>query len=184
MRFTLTYDGPLASNGTTQRKHDIRRKFHPQLKELWKHPPLKERENWITKGKDDAAMLKKVGDHHFAALVIDGQYLFAELEIMLLRPEAPGNIVLPGGDIDNRLKTLFDALRYPNDPQEIPKNWQPGIGEDPLFCLLEDDRLISRVSVQTERLLEPDIPASHVRLFINVEVRARTATWGNLGIIA
>jgi hypothetical protein len=182
MRFTLTYDGPLASNGSTARKHDIRLKLHPQLKALWQYPPLKGHENFITKGATDAAMLKEVGGHSFSALVIDGQYLYAELDIMMLRPEQPGGIIVAGGDIDNRLKTLFDALRYPADAQEIPKAWKPADDEDPLFCLLEDDRLISRVAVRTDRWLEPDVAASHVRLFINVEVRARTATYGNLGL--
>jgi hypothetical protein len=36
MRFVLTYDGPLPPNNTrsgiAQKKHDIRRVFHPQLK--------------------------------------------------------------------------------------------------------------------------------------------------------
>ncbi|WP_194904211.1 hypothetical protein [Catenulispora rubra] len=184
MRFTLTYDGPLASNANPQRKHEIRLKLHPQIKALWNYPPMQANQDWVAKDSKDPIMLKEVAGHGFAALVISGQQLYAELDIVLLRPGTPGGIVVTGGDIDNRLKTLFDALRRPIDPQEIPKNWSPAEDEDPLFCLLEDDHLISRVSVRTERLLEPNIPPSHVRLFINVEVRAWTATWGNLGIIA
>ena len=186
MRFTLTYDGPLASSGDARRKHAIRRKFHPQLKALWNFPPLNGNEKWIRAGSgaDDGLMLTSVAGHSFASLVIPSLKLYAELEIILLRPEQPGGIVVSGGDIDNRLKTLFDALRCPAAQQEIPQQWQPTPDEQPLFCLLEDDRLISRVSVKTDRLLEPGVQSSDVRLFINVEVRASTATYGNLGIIA
>lgn len=37
----------------------------------------------------------------------------AALDILFLRRDAPGKIIGGGGDIDNRLKVLFDALRKP-----------------------------------------------------------------------
>ncbi|HEY3915479.1 MAG TPA: hypothetical protein VGN61_13405 [Verrucomicrobiae bacterium] len=44
MRFTLHYDGSLPSSGNkaqVQAKWDIRKRFDPQLRELWKtHPAL------------------------------------------------------------------------------------------------------------------------------------------------
>lgn len=40
------------------------------------------------------------------------------------------NLKLPG-DIDNRIKTLLDALRKPKDISELPKVDLPGDGEDP-----------------------------------------------------
>jgi hypothetical protein len=33
----------------------------------------------------------------------------------------------------------------------------PDAGETPFYCLLEDDRLISKITVETDRLLE-DLP--------------------------
>jgi hypothetical protein len=46
MEFTLYYRGPLkAATGRNKRKdhkHDLRRHFHKQLKELWKLPQLSE----------------------------------------------------------------------------------------------------------------------------------------------
>jgi hypothetical protein len=47
------------------------------------------------------------------------------LKITLLRPEEPGAIILQSGDIDNRLKTLFDALSVPAQPNQLPKNDAP-----------------------------------------------------------
>jgi hypothetical protein len=36
MRFTLTYEGELRSNGGPRQKWDIRKYLHPQLQELWR----------------------------------------------------------------------------------------------------------------------------------------------------
>ena len=59
---------------------------------------------------------------------------------------------MQGGDLDGRLKTIFDALRLPDSLAEAG-----GIGpqddETPFFCLLQDDKLISEVSVTTDQLL-------------------------------
>lgn len=52
------------------------------------------------------------------------------------------------GDIDNRLKTLFDALRLPNQTNELVGYDNPAPDENPFFCLLEDDSLITHVSVE------------------------------------
>lgn len=66
-----------------------------------------------------------------------------------------------GGDIDNRIKVLFDGLRMPKTERELG-----GFGidadEDPFFCLLEDDTLITRVSVTTDRLIIPQKDAENV----------------------
>jgi hypothetical protein len=35
MKFTLTYDGELPSNGSPRKKWEIRSALHPQLAELW-----------------------------------------------------------------------------------------------------------------------------------------------------
>jgi hypothetical protein len=80
----------------------------------------------------------------------------------MLRPEAPGQTVISGGDIDNRLKTLFDALRMPL-PGEIHE--LPGEGREPFFCLLQDDSLVNNISITTDLLLGPTNP-NEVQLVI------------------
>lgn len=61
-----------------------------------------------------------------------------------------------------------------------------------LFCLLENDNLITDVRVATDRLLTPYTPApgpgashpeTHVHLVINVKVRPATVIYGNLSFL-
>ena len=72
-----------------------------------------------------------------------------------------------GGDIDNRIKVLFDGLRIVDAPSELGKERAATDGsEDPFFCLLEDDSLIN---ITTDRLFTPCIGHIHdVVLIINV----------------
>lgn len=89
--------------------------------------------------------------YRFIPLVSSKYSLRCSLDILFLRPEEPGFLV-QSGDIDNRIKTIFDALRMPNSLSEVG-DAQPQEGEDPFYCLLEDDKLISEVRVVTDNLL-------------------------------
>lgn len=40
MQFTLYYRGELRSNAKRKAKHELRKCFHRQLKQLWQSPPL------------------------------------------------------------------------------------------------------------------------------------------------
>ena len=54
--------------------------------------------------------------------------------------------------------------------------------EAPFFCLLEDDNLVTAVSVRTEQLLEPvGDDASVVDVTIQVRTRVTRPTMGNSG---
>jgi hypothetical protein len=76
------------------------------------------------------------------------------IDILFLRRDEPGNLLKSGGDIDNRLKVLFDGLRLPQTKDEVGDN-RPGVDEDPFYCLLEDDKLVTELKVTTDRLLVP-----------------------------
>jgi hypothetical protein len=76
------------------------------------------------------------------------------LDILFLRRDGPGSLIKSGGDIDNRLKVLFDGLRMPQGSEELCGD-SPCQDEDPFYCLLEDDKLISKVQVETNWLLTP-----------------------------
>jgi len=189
MRFYLTYRGQLASNGTPTQKHDLRRHFHRQLGELWKQKPLSGHLAYIgrtatveasTRHDDGFSVIESIGEHHFAPLVTDKLDLLCELEITMLRPEEPGSII-SGGDIDNRLKTLFDALSVPPYLNQIPPQIEQTSPADPMLCLVKDDHLISSVSVRCDRLLDAS-KRNEVMLLIHVEVRATRVTFGNIGI--
>jgi hypothetical protein len=80
--------------------------------------------------------------------------------------------VYQGGDLDNRLKTLFDALAVPNRDQVV----QDETIEDPIYVLLEDDAYITKIDVDTHRLLSnPDASRHQVRLIIEVEIAVAEA---------
>ncbi len=186
MIFTLTYDGPIPfSSAKAQAKHAIRRALHPQLKALWASPPLVERRAAIdpeATGDGAGALLRTVDNKSFATLVSDTYHLRANLRIRMLQRDPQGGALIHSGDIDNRLKTVFDALRRPQSPQEIPDSWTPKSDEQPLHCLLDDDRLITRVEVETTRWLEPGDP-SELRLIIDVELWTHRVTWWTIEIV-
>ena len=85
-------------------------------------------------------------------------------------------------DGSNRLKTLFDALPTTD---ELPPKETPNFSEDPFYCLLEDDALITRLNVESERMMEADaqrIPDGYVKLVVRVSVKARRLSYLTLPI--
>ena len=111
---------------------------------------------------------------NFVPLVTQELDLTCSIDILFLRPDKPGHVVW-GGDIDNRLKTLLDAMRIPEAGEDYT-NRTPEANEAPFYCLLEDDRLITRVSVETDTLLEPvsgTFDASDARLIVKVSLQSQ-----------
>lgn len=190
MEFRLTYEGKLLGASRTdtraRHKHDIRRVFHPQLRRWWDITPTLNsmfdppagaininRDDW-TKRRDALPERFHCGGYRLVPLVTKDLGLTCAIEILFLRPDPPGSLI-SSGDIDNRLKTVFDALRIPADAAELGGH-SPAENENPFYCLLEDDRLISRVSVETDVLLQPTSPANaddpnDARLLIAVKLK-------------
>jgi hypothetical protein len=111
--------------------------------------------------------------YRFVPLICKAEGLACALDILFLRRDNPGDLIISGGDIDNRIKTLFDALRMPQECQELT-GFSPEEGENPFFCLLEDDALITHVSINTDRLLTPlrgENSLSEVHLVIHVKIK-------------
>lgn len=173
MQFTLTYRGQLKSKASAMEKHSLRQHFHRQLAILWTEKPLVDCRNWLepTSTANSWSLLRPKEQFIFAPLVTEPLRAVVELNVVLLWPQAIGSIIVSGGDIDNRLKTLFDSLKMPSSPSDLPPSAQPVNGENPFFCLLEDDSLISKVTVATDRLLEPTSHTSEVALYIQVHTR-------------
>jgi hypothetical protein len=110
----------------------------------------------------------------FVPLVHKGLDLVCGLNILFLRREDPGSLISNSGDVDNRIKTLLDALRIPTDGSEI-LDASPDKDEDPFFCLLEDDRLVIELNIKTDRLLTPIRPGgltNDVMLILQVRMDA------------
>jgi hypothetical protein len=119
----------------------------------------------------------------FVPIVAKFLTVVCELDILLLKPEEPGRFIRNDGDIDNRLKVLFDALRMPLDKGEIPQGGGPKDDEKPHFyCLLEDDALITKVMVRADRLLTLHPDPNAVRLIIGVSIRATHLSNSNFPI--
>ncbi|HEY5066195.1 MAG TPA: hypothetical protein VIJ04_15405 [Xanthobacteraceae bacterium] len=117
----------------------------------------------------------------YLPLVRQSLHLACAVDILFLRHEDPGALVLQGGDIDGRIKTLFDALRMPSEAEEKAGGVPTA---DPLCCLLESDTLISDLSVKTGRLLGDRAKKHHtVRLSIDVTVKVLRVMSENLCLV-
>ena len=189
MEFRLIYQGALPSSGNANRhpkeKHQIRKQIHKQLATLWDvHPLLKTlhrpERTWNKKTFVEEFGHEKYG-FNFLALVNERLDQICALDILLLRREPPGSLIMQSGDIDNRLKTLFDALSIPDDKSKLTP---PELDENPFFCLMEKDKLVSQVAVTADRLLSPVVdsePRNYVHAIIKVKVQiAMEFRWGGL----
>lgn len=203
LEFRLTYEGVLLGASKTDtrawHKHEIRQAFHPQLRRLWEIVPylnFPQKSLWPTqtyvngpppppppRSKELADKFAYKG-FRFVPLVTKELSLICGIEILFLRPDHPGS-VLQSADIDNRLKTLFDALRMPT-AGEITEKMEPAERENPFYCLLEDDRLITKVSIDTDTLLQPtgDEPNDNdARLVITVKLSPAQLSWLNVAFV-
>lgn len=216
LRFRLVYDGELRPSGNdaglnaglrvASHKHDIRKVFHRQLKQLWvEHRTLAERdgypsdyglapdavathENGRAKYRDIlAAMYPRLG-YRFVPLVREKLSIQCDLDVLFLRRDMPGS-VLHAGDIDNRIKTLIDALRMPLSVPELGSHTTPDPDEDPFFVLMEEDKLVSGFSVETDRLLDPakspdpEVDKRWAQVVITVNLRPAVALMSNLDFV-
>jgi hypothetical protein len=196
MEFRLTYEGGLLgssrNNTRAAHKHEIRRVFHAQLRQYWKvhpylsvalrsHRRLAQYNPPILRRDFLAQEYARLG-YNFVPLVTEDLSLFCSIDVLFLRPSMPGE-AMASGDIDNRLKTIFDALRMPVSKEELGGYETPEADETPFYCLLTDDKLISRVSVETDTLLQPTSPQAgdnDARLIIAVKVKPVDVGWDNI----
>jgi hypothetical protein len=191
MQFRLLYEGPIAPRLRINVAdiHQIRMQLHPQVKALWRYKPLSYVTHHLreTAPQGEVAILERSNDVLFAPLVTGKNHLACELSITLLRQQAPGQLLGEGGDIDNRLKTLLDALRMPNTAEAQQAKIDTRDDDDPIHCLLQDDGLVTKVSVETDRLLRP-VPADNsFDLVAIIQVRvfvSGTPTWANISFDA
>jgi hypothetical protein len=180
---------------------EIRKQISEQLAELWQvHPALKSVNihRWMprTQGyawseahhlnfKDapstplnsnatdafDICSSFKRGNSNFLPLVRESIGLVCALDIVFLR-KGPKGRVYQGGDLDNRIKTLLDALRLPTEQEAAQDPNTANPQANPIHCLLEDDDRVTGLSVRTGQLLTRlGADESEVRLIIDADVR-------------
>jgi hypothetical protein len=198
MKFTLRYDGDLPSNGRPAQKWAIRNQIHTQLAELWRiDPTLQEvqhkchastvgylqyeihhsvpefRPAYEPDPKGNSVWLLEPivrGDRQCLPLVRTTLALKCALRIAYLRKDDPG-YVYQAGDLDNRLKTFFDALQVPNPDQ---MDGAPSLDKipNPMYCLLEDDKLITGFEIESHQLLARAPQSKNdVSIIVQVDVR-------------
>ena len=122
--------------------------------------------------------------YRFVPLVTRELELLCSVEVLFLRFGNTGGVINRVGDIDNRLKTIFDALSMPRDANQLGPFTSPEDGEDPFFCLLQDDSVITKASVESDTLLEPisDAPNENdARVVITIRLRPGRINASNLG---
>jgi hypothetical protein len=208
MEFRLTWEGVLlATNSGNQfkrarkdDKHKIRQAFHPQLKRLFEITPILH--SGVPEGPtlhgytvtefpkyDKQAIANRFTMYGFMflPLITSDLRLTCWLDVLYLRKKRPGAL-FEHGDIDNRLKTLVDALSVPDANQGYEKRTQ-GDEELPYFhCLLENDRLVSKITVETDYLLQelpineehPEPNENDARLVITVRLKPYETTLLNI----
>src|SRR6266496_4510283 len=150
--FQLTYDGPLHAasqkNTRSREKHLIRKRLHSQLEKVWKrlHPATPRSpvlDNFsstygtTTEGVNKLLEPIERERFRFMPIVRSAEQRVCELDILFMRREEPGYVIVrstsgeeSGGDLDNRIKTLFDALQVPDENQAALLT--PAPDEDPL----------------------------------------------------
>ncbi|RWP46723.1 hypothetical protein [Mesorhizobium sp.] len=192
----------------SEHKQAIRKVFHRQLRHLWEtnwflsthrvfpqdygmsRPAADTAARWGASENEMISLTEAVSYKHrengycFVPLVRKDWRLMCSLEILFLRHDPPGSVI-HSGDLDNRIKTLIDALRKPDNATELRGNETPAEGEDPFFCLLEDDKLVTGLNVESDRFLVPpkgnkDIDRRQVHIVISVDVRPYDVTSFNL----
>ena len=104
----------------------------------------------------------------------------ASLKIRILDRQQRGYLIGSGGDIDNRLKTILDALRIPNEGTDM-KGIAPG-NQNKVYTLLEDDRQVSSLSVEISRWMV-DGPSDEVLVIIDIETHEEQTTYKSIDVL-
>lgn len=188
-------------------KMDIRRNFHRQLREFWKwHKLLGEHRSVPVHWNVDPMSIpqemfnangtvpfleivrRKYPGHGYewVPLACKEFGVTVGLDILFLRRDGVGS-ALEVGDLDNRVKTLIDCLKRPKSPNEIAfTDRTPSADETPFFCLMEDDSLVSRLTVESDQLFEApharntpeerDADDRYSHIVVTVEIRPYSGT--------
>lgn len=185
LEFRLTYDGCLLSTGNTSRPdhvHRIRRRFHPQLRRLW---DVEESLNLNEGTKTIRGTLEKKFErngYNFVPVSVRDYGWVCALHILLLRPKPLSRAILSASDLDGQLATLFDALSMPRHADQLRGNETPQEDEKPFYVLMEDDSMVTDLSVETGILLEEtrdgiDRNAARAVITANVHWPPRDLGW-------
>jgi hypothetical protein len=185
MIFELLVLGKILSGNAAGRASNVfenRSQIDPQMQRDWQCSPLKEvddakRFRRTPFSADDTGVVLEVGNFRFIPLVTERLKLAARLEVNFYEPEGSLSVKGDVSDFDNRLKTLFDALRVPNEGELGTFQYHRDF-----YCLLSDDKLIWEVSVKRTRLLRT-IEGKESLARIRVEILPTADIYANTSLI-
>jgi hypothetical protein len=215
VELTLRYRGPLAAAGANSRvreKHEIRAELSRQLsayweqskrlKELFAQAQTQSQSLQIAELQKDQFVVPRplkdvtkfwwrwpLSGYNFVPLVTQVQEVHVELKIRLYRKNQ--GILFQGGDLDNRLKTFFDALQVPKDSSQVPtgpESSQPSEHWPTVFCLMDNDNLVTKLTIESFKLLT-EIPAeyksvqNYVELDLDVIIHPITPMMGTINML-
>jgi hypothetical protein len=209
MELTLTYRGILPAAGSVQVKHRIRQELSGQLLAYWGQlGRLKQLVTDIpnlqvaTMARDQFEVPRPLADatkfwwrwplggYNFVPLVTNQLESHVELRMRLYRKNQ--GILFQGGDLDNCLKTFFDALQVPKDISQVPPDpkasKRPETEWTPVFCLMDNDNLVTGLTIQSLRLLTEPLPGfedkqNYVELELDVFIHPITPMAGTLDLL-
>ncbi|PDQ19275.1 hypothetical protein CN311_20415 [Mesorhizobium sanjuanii] len=156
--------------------------IHPQMEALWSLQPLKNNDWLRSRSESNLGVLEVRNGFEFAPLISTSVGLLAEINVTILRNRHSNDRQGIHGDIDNRVKTLFDALRIPTLGEINVLSEKGVIFHERTFCLLQDDDLVTKLTVETDRWL--GVPPHQTLAIIRVAIKASTVTMDNLDLLS
>ncbi|CAN5289643.1 hypothetical protein BH10PSE9_BH10PSE9_03330 [soil metagenome] len=157
MRITLTHRGNIPGNKRPAAKIDaIRQGFHAQLNKLWGRDQIAFLKEWLDSGFAAGApdYRRVVGGRTYLPIVSEKIEARANLTVTLMSGLDARRPAFTNGDVDNRVKSLIDALAAPIQPSRIPRT----APSRDTICLLSDDSLVAELTVRTAALLSENDP--------------------------
>jgi hypothetical protein len=181
MRFTLTYIGELPATGNRRSSNPapklpiiwaIRNDLATQLEGVFlRHPAISGVGSIHSRAAFNTLRVPVVrSGFGFLPLVRPDLETVCDLKIKMLVNHEVGSVVTQAGDLDNRIKTLLDALRLPKDNEFFGNS--PTV--DPCPCLLHDDAMVVDLCVSQERWYSR-LPQTEKEVQLHLEVQVRTA---------
>lgn len=158
VKMTLSYRGPLPTKqrGVSPVKSALREHFHPQIRD---------QSVGMMSGEAKVRLTTDVGDYRFRSPAHSAMRTAVELDVMILAPRGR----TPPGDLDNRLKTLIDGLTRPASEQQLLGHVPPSEG-GPTYCLMDDDALVERISVDSRPWFDPTASVGEVLVIVTAEL--------------
>lgn len=150
MNFELLLSGKLPT-GKGNKKHselrkNLRSQIDRQLRALWRNKPLSAYDKLTKPGSTYSAIHSK-HDLTFICLASKQLKTACLLKFVMYEPSGSLEVTSDVADPDNRLAGLLDILSIPTT-KEAAEGFP-----NPLYTLMEDDKLVWSIAVERRRLL-------------------------------